>query len=229
MTAFSLKLIAMLAMLTDHVGMVLFPDQIWLRCVGRLAFPIFAFQIAEGYQKTHDKTKYALRLFLFALLSEIPFDLMISGQPFFWGKQNVLWTFLLGLFIIHITSEIHAHMREPIVRLTAIFCAALLSFSAAQLLHSDYGGLGVLMVFLFYVLRNRDRGIQTLFILTVNYLIGGAGISIWGAEFPMQLLGTAAMLPICLYKGEHGPHGKVWTWFCYAFYPLHLIILFSLR
>lgn len=229
MTAFSLKLIAMLAMLADHVGMVLFPEQIWLRCIGRLAFPIFAFQIAEGYLKTHDKTKYALRLFLFSLLSEVPFDLMISGQPFFWEKQNILWTLLLALLLIHITSEALVRMEEPIVRLTAIFFAAILSFTAAQLLRSDYGGLGVLMVFLFYVLKSRNHGIQTLFILTVNYLIGGTNISVWVAEFPMQLLGTAAMLPICLYKGKQGPHGKLWTWSCYAFYPLHLLILFLVR
>lgn len=81
LSAMTLKYIAMATMLVDHMGYVLFPWILWLRCVGRIAFPIFAFQIAEGCIRTHDRRRYALRLLLFAVLTEGPFDLAFSGRP----------------------------------------------------------------------------------------------------------------------------------------------------
>ena len=81
LSAMTLKYIAMATMLVDHMGYVLFPWILWLRCVGRIAFPIFAFQIAEGCIRTHDRRRYALRLLLFAVLTEVPFDLAFSGRP----------------------------------------------------------------------------------------------------------------------------------------------------
>ena len=95
-TSTSLHLMAMAIMLCDHCKR-LFPDAIWLPCVGRLAFPIFAFLIVEGYHHTQDLNRYARRLLFFAILAEVPFDLMANGIPFHSGHQNVLWTFLLAL------------------------------------------------------------------------------------------------------------------------------------
>lgn len=94
LSAMTLKYIAMATMLVDHMGYVLFPWILWLRCVGRIAFPIFAFQIAEGCIRTHDRRRYALRLLLFAVLTEVPFDLAFNGQVLYLGYQNVLWTLL---------------------------------------------------------------------------------------------------------------------------------------
>lgn len=90
LSAMTLKYIAMATMLVDHMGYVLFPWILWLRCVGRIAFPIFAFQIAEGCIRTHDRRRYALRLLLFAVLTEVPFDLAFNGQVLYLGYQNVL-------------------------------------------------------------------------------------------------------------------------------------------
>ena len=91
-----LKLLAVVTMLIDHMGFTLFPHAVWMRAVGRLAFPIFCFLIAEGCAHTHDKKRYAGRLLLFAVLSELPFNLMCSGQWISWNYQNVLWTLLIG-------------------------------------------------------------------------------------------------------------------------------------
>ena len=80
LSAMTLKYIAMATMLVDHMGYVLFPWILWLRCVGRIAFPIFAFQIAEGCIRTHDRRRYALRLLLFAVLTEVPFCLLYTSD-----------------------------------------------------------------------------------------------------------------------------------------------------
>lgn len=99
LNGFHLKLIAACTMFIDHMGHTLFPTVLWLRCIGRLAFPIFCFLIAEGCVYTRDRRKYALRLLAFALLSEVPFDLMVGGTVWYPYSQNVLWTLLAGALI----------------------------------------------------------------------------------------------------------------------------------
>ena len=99
LNGFHLKLIAACTMFIDHMGHTLFPTVLWLRCIGRLAFPIFCFLIAEGCVYTRDRRKYALRLLVFALLSEVPFDLMVGGTVWYPYSQNVLWTLLAGALI----------------------------------------------------------------------------------------------------------------------------------
>ena len=91
----TLHIMAMIFMLMDHLWATLFPAQEWLTCVGRIAFPIFAFMTVEGYFHTHNFKKYLTRMFIFALLSEIPFDLMYGGTVFYPYHQNVIWTFSL--------------------------------------------------------------------------------------------------------------------------------------
>ena len=96
----ALKILAMAFMLLDHLWATIIPDNQWMTCVGRLAFPIFAFMITEGYAHTSDFKKYAKRLFLFGLISEIPFNLMSSGSFVYPFHQNVMFTLLLGLLSI---------------------------------------------------------------------------------------------------------------------------------
>ena len=100
LNSFTLKLLAMALMLCDHLWATVVPGNQWLTEVGRLAFPIFAFQVAEGFARTHDRKKYLLRMFLFALVSEIPFNLLTYSSVVFPFHQNVMFTFCLAILLM---------------------------------------------------------------------------------------------------------------------------------
>ena len=149
-----LKLLAMVTMLIDHMGATLFPYALWMRCVGRLAFPIFCFLIAEGCAHTRDKKRYAARLLGFAVLSEPAFDLM-HGVWFTMDYQNVLWTLLLGALVCWVVDW--AQTGAALWQRLPAEAAIAVGFLLAQWLNTDYGGWGVLLVLLFYMTR-RTKG-----------------------------------------------------------------------
>ena len=120
LSAAALHLIAMALMLMDHLWATLLPAQEWLTCAGRLAFPIFAFMTVEGYFHTRNLKRYALRLLLFALLSEVPFDLMYGGTWFYPFHQNVIWTLLIGLAGIHLMEKTRKKQKLWIFLPTAV-------------------------------------------------------------------------------------------------------------
>ena len=144
----ALHIIAMLFMLMDHLWATLLPAQEWLTCVGRIAFPIFAFMSVEGYFHTHNFKKYLLRMLVFAVISEIPFDLMYGGTWFYPVHQNVIWTFILGLLGIHIMETVRKKKKTPVFVLTAIL-VTIAGGLLGTLTMVDYYGIGVLTVFTF--------------------------------------------------------------------------------
>ena len=133
-----LKLLAAASMLIDHMGFTLFPFAQWMRCVGRLAFPIFCFLIAEGCAHTRDKKRYAVRLLLFALLSELPFNLMCTGQWFSLQYQNVLWTLLLGALVCWAMDW--AKTKPEMWQRLPADAAIAVGFILGQWGNTDYGG-----------------------------------------------------------------------------------------
>ena len=150
-SAATLHILAMAFMLCDHLWATLLPAQEWMTCVGRIAFPIFAFMAVEGYFHTHDLKKYTLRLLLFALLSEVPFDLMYGGTWFYPVHQNVIWTLLLGLLGIRAMEAVREKKKAWLYVLT---CAAVCVFGYAigTLAMLDYYGM---------VLTEKQRNILT--------------------------------------------------------------------
>lgn len=223
----ALKGIAAALMLTDHVGAILLPEVLALRCVGRLAFPIFAFFIAEGYAHTRDFGRYFRRLAILAVVSEIPFNLE-NGVVFDLTRQNVLFTFCLALLTLR---GLEALGRERgFGRWAGCGLVLAAGFAAGELLRTDYGGWGVVTVALLYLCR--DGRFARLWLLLAMAAVNGLGMGsltmpVFGGEMPIQILAVAALPVIWLYNGQAGPKGLRRAF--YVFYPAHLLVLEGIR
>ena len=231
-TSASLHILAMALMLCDHLWATVVRGNDWLNGIGRIAFPIFAFMIAEGYFHTRSVKKYALRLLVFALLSEIPFNLMAGGRLFYPVHQNVLWTFLIALVLIHWNEKARATQKRW-VRILVAVGTVLLGMLVGLLTMVDYYHAGVLTVLVFYFFRKRTwwcRAAQLVLLWLINTeILGGVGRDyvIFGHTFFLarQSLAVLALIPIWLYRGEQGYHSKWFRYLCYGFYPVHLLAL----
>ena len=222
LNGFHLKLIAACTMLIDHVGYVLFSDALWLRCIGRIAFPLFCFLMAEGCVYTRDRRKYALRLLVFALLSEIPFNLMNSGAVWDRYHQNVLWTMLTGALVCWLLDWALKNRRALAFVLTALVMAA--AFYLPERLNTDYGGWGMLLVVMFYGVHRAPGGAVSKMIAQA---LGLAFFSIasMGGYVSIELWSLVALVPIWLYNGQRGFSPKAVQYGFYAFYPVHILVL----
>ena len=227
----ALRLLAILFMVLDHLWAAVVPGNLWMTCVGRLAFPIFAFQLCEGYRHTGDFRRYRRRLLVFALLSEIPFNLFYAGSLIFPFHQNVMFTLLLGLLAIRQADMLR---REEGIKKKSLRCLALLLILAGGVvLFPDYGLMGVMTVLCFFVFR--DHRLFQLAAMAVLNIFAFKGQTIpvsLGAlafDFPIQGFALLALPLIWLYNGEKGPGGKGLRLFWYIFYPLHMLALYFIQ
>lgn len=225
MSSFALHIIAMIFMLCDHMWATIL-DYEWLTCIGRIAFPIFAFLITEGYIHTSNINKYIKRMVIFAIITEIPFNLMVSASPIYPFHQNVLWTFVISLLTL---KYLNFDNTKNIFKSILIIILAII---IATITMCDYFGAGVMMVVGFYIFR-KSKLLQLLMMIYVNmiliqgysYPIDIAGYTYY---FPQQGFAVLSLIFIWLYNGKLGYHAKWFKIFCYAFYPLHMLILYIL-
>lgn len=241
----TLKLIAITAMLIDHIGAVVLGRYLsaagfmdiamggdmnamvsWLeqygglyqtysimRMIGRIAFPIFCFLLIEGFQRTRNKWKYARRLGIFALISEIPFDLALFGRPFELSYQNVFFTLLFGLIVMMAFEGISKKQwvksggGNTVIRILCCL-AVLVSFCViAVVINSDYNAIGVISIVILYLFRKSKPLMITAGCLTF----------LWEITAPL------AFVPIGFYNGKRGMKLK---YVFYLFYPVHLFVLY---
>lgn len=216
-----LKIIAMVSMVFDHVGDVFFPEIAWLRMVGRLAMPIFAFCITEGYIHTRNRNKYLLRMGIFALVSEVPFDLAFEGNINL-SHQNIMLSFFISILALMLFdlirgSKIEIKGRYSVWRTILGVLAVIAMAVVAMLVKADYTVFAVIGVFLFYVFKDVNhyvRPIPGVAFLALTRTVGyycTTGLSI---------------IPLLLYNGKKG---KGLKWLFYAFYPGHLLLLYLLK
>ena len=235
MTSFWLHIIAMFCMLLDHIwGLGLINNDI-LTCIGRIAFPIFAFMIVEGYFKTSNLKKYVGRLFIFALISEIPFNLMIGGRVFYPMGQNVLWTFLIGIGLIWLMEKVKS--KNIAIRSLTLVGVLLLGFVLGIVTFCDYHNAGVLMVLMFYLLRGNKWYLMLAQFICLYYIntemLGGLEYVFTLFEHEVHLLRQSlsliALIPIWLYNGKQGYYNKYIKYLYYSFYPCHIMLLWGLK
>lgn len=227
----TLKIIAILSMFIDHATAVLIEGSMYnlyrehtsealllyqklypydriLRSIGRIAFPIFCFLLVEGFIHTRNVKKYVLRLGIFALVSEIPFDLAFHRQPFYFGYQNVFFTIFLGLLALICISWAERRYSSKLVQILAAIVFTVSFALVATALKTDYYGLGVICIVAFYLGRHTR----------LNQMLFGAA-AFW-FEFPYAQF---SLIPIWFYNGSRGLKLK---YFFYVFYPAHLLILY---
>lgn len=224
--AVHLRLIALACMLLDHLWATVVPGNLWMTLVGRLAFPIFAFQAAEGYYHTSNFKRYIGRLLVFGLLSEIPFNLISGGSVFYPFHQNILFTLLLGL--IGIRAVDRAKRDGKWLRTLAVLGAVTLG---GGITFVDYGAVGVLTVVAFGALRQvRGEKLWQLagMVLLHGMLMEGQRIPLGPVELPVQSFAVLALPLIWLYNGEKGSRGRALQYGSYLFYPVHMAVLYAI-
>lgn len=214
MSTFALKLIAIVTMTIDHVGSVFFQNHPWLylicKIIGRLAFPIFAFLIVEGFFHTSNIKKYLTRLGVFALISEIPFDLAFYDTYMYLGHQNIFFTLFLGLLTIYLISMVEAKYQKNMLIVNLANAGITIAFSfVASFLQTDYKFMGILLIVAFYLFRGSKILLTISMILISNNVI--------------QAFSALAIIPISFYNGKKGKNIK---YFFYVFYPVHLLVLY---
>lgn len=238
----TIKMIAIITMLIDHVAAavfdrVLISQGLWeayssvetarqfmqehivlytldsiMRMIGRVSFPIFCFLLIEGFLHTHNLKKYIGRMLLFAVASEIPFDLAFKGKTCDWEYQNVFLTLVIGLLVL--TGFQLVRKKEEIHRVVSVILHGMIlaaGMGAASLIKSDYGAYGVLTVAVMYLLR-KNRIWELL-----------AGCTILTVMSFSELTSFIVILPVHFYNGKKGWNMK---YFFYFFYPVHLLILY---
>lgn len=217
----SLKIIACVTMLVDHLGAVFFP-RLGLRLIGRLAFPIYCFLLAEGAHYTRNRKAYGKRLLIGLILSEIPFDLLFFGR-LTWDHQSVMVTLMLGFLYALAMNYVPSEGYRLLL---------LLPFSmAAEMLHADYGGWGVAMIGMFVITREKNKKfwIQAFCMLVLSWMIGGMMLHVGPVDIPIQVFSVAAMIPIWLYDGSKKTDNTWVLWGFYLFYPVHLLVFYLLN
>jgi hypothetical protein len=228
-SAFWLRALALTSMLIDHVGLVLLRGAPSMRGAGRLAFPLYCFLLAEGFIHTRDAKRYGLRLAIFAILSEIPFDLAFANRLWDPSSQNVFLTLLLALVAMACCARLKsgARLPAPVAIPAALLCVAgLCALSVA--LKTDYVLFGVLFPLGFYIFRqSKRRQIGCFLLLLGGYLLYMRSRGISQRWVYTQALAALAVIPIALYNGKPGP--RILRWLFYAAYPLHLLALWAAR
>ena len=217
--ASTIKMIAVITMLIDHLGATLVWEYMltlqgdarmqWytvyraMRMIGRLSFPIYCFFIVEGLEHTRSVQKYITRLLIFALISEIPFDYAFQGKLTL-GYQNVFFTLAIGLICIWGVREVEERVTDNVKQIICKILVIAAGFFLANMLNTDYGGFGVLMIAILYLFQ-KNRLFQCI---------------LGAVSFAWEVTAPISFLLLYFYNGEKGRN--INKYFFYAFYPVHL-------
>ena len=236
LSGFSLKWIAIVTMLIDHTAATLVwsyyldlrqafsPDAalwydiyIWMRRIGRMAFPLFCFVLVEGFIHTHSRPKYALRLAIFGIVAEVPYDYALHDAISWTSQLNIMFTLLLAFCALWLAEGVGTHLKLPRwgTSLLAVGTIAGAAWLANGPLDVSYHAYGIVLIGVLYLARNHRF---------VQFLLGCAATVwyCWEHDNSLQLYAAAGLACIALYNGKRGRGMK---WFFYLFYPVHRAVL----
>lgn len=238
----TLKIAAIIAMLIDHVGSVILEGILkkqgildiateeeltafladhqvlyWIdsicRIIGRIAFPLFCFLLVQGFLHTRSRAKYLRNLLIFAVVSEVPFDLAMAGQPVYWPYQNVFFTLAIGLCAIWLLDLSEKRFTASFARTLMTVLISVGTCFLALFIGSDYSMWGILVIILMYMFRIKP---------VMGALIGCIALTVVDMN---QLPALLSLIFISKYNGERGLNVK---YAFYAFYPVHLLALWGI-
>lgn len=217
-----LKIVAALIMLIDHMGAVFFPDQMLWRLVGRLAMPIFACGIAQGFQYTSSFKAYLKRVGIFALISQIPFWMMIyviSPEDFTWIRLNIGFTFFFALIVLYLLRSMQSEKGvNKVISSIGVFAIVLFVEST----RCDYGAYGIMVVWVFYKYYVQGKSlIHTGRLFTMVTVFFGIINGQW-----IQLF---ALPSLFLIESIKEGSTKRLRYFFYIFYPMHMLLLSAIK
>ncbi len=232
MTSFSLKIIALITMFIDHIGSVIFPNHFWIRYIGRLAFPIYAFLVSEGLKKTANTKRYLKNLFVLAIISEPIYDLCFNEGIQIFYKTNTVFTLFFASFFIYLSNK----NANILVKYFLLFCGLTISF----ILKTDYDILGVFLIYIFYFSKNKYIClIYGIIWVNIKYLNNISNILYYIFNKNIYLSNTYiinslglyffTIIPFLLIFFYNGKRGKNMKYIFYILYPLHLLILYIIK
>ena len=237
LTGAHLKWIAIILMAVDHFGAAIlepmlmnpvrYQVQNWntfydiymvMRCLGRFSFPMFCFLMVEGFRHTRSRVKYLRDLLIFAVISEVPFDLALNGELWSTAHQNVFFTLAMGLAAIWFAEYFRARYMLTVDntilhQMIYLVVAAGIAF-AAECLATDYGAVGVCVILILYILREKR-------FMSAVFAWGILTLSNWLEIYCFPFIGA-----VMFYNGQRGRQNK---YFFYLFYPMHLLVLYIIR
>lgn len=201
-------------MTVDHIGVVLYPEFNVLRFVGRLSFPLFAYLLLLGMENTRNIRYYFARLFIFALISQVPFFLAVDYGPF--ESLNIFFTLSFGLLFIYFFKKGSAFAFVPVV--------------ASFVLPFDYGIYGIAMMGCMYILKENTKfGVASLVLLNTLFLVPLNSQFLSIAAIPFIVLHKNGSLNITRESSERFAIPLWRKYFFYVYYPLHLALLYIIR
>lgn len=202
-----IKIIAMLLMLLDHIGQVFFPNIDLFTIVGRLAFPLFAWGIAKGFKRTHNFKKYAIRIFVLAVISQYHYDLLFKNDYF-----NICFTLLAGLLVLKLyEAKISYYLKIPAILGILTIAHSILNF--------EYGIYGIAVIVFFYIFEGK------WYMIFLQTAITVLGIVVYNF-FPIQIVSVIAVVIIAFLQKYDFRINRI---FQYGFYPVHILLLLVIK
>lgn len=239
LSAFILKIIAMITMLIDHIGGHLLNNPPAFRIIGRIAFVLYAFLLTEGMKHTSSKSKYILKLLILAIISEIPFNLQGHGVMIYMKSRNVVFTLLIGALVIFAYEVISEIKQLEKYRWDIAVMLTLVGMILSEAINSDYSFAGVALIMMFYFWSRQGKYswfwlfvILSVFTLLCMFVAVGDidFIRVTKLFFIGRLwiyFGVFLAYPLLIYyDGKKGYSSKVLQWIGWGWYPLHMLAVY---